>query len=105
MADRGKGRRPYRSPVRERQRAETRAAIVDAAWELFLEQGYATTSITEIASTAGVSPETVYAVFGTKREVLRVVVDTAATGTEGGSVAGAELLEQVQEASDARARV
>ena len=104
MADAGK--RPYRSPQRDRQREETRAAVVDAAWDLFVEQGYAATSIAEIARTAGVSPETVYATFGTKREVLRVVVETASTGVaEGGAVVDAELLERVRAEPDARVRL
>ena len=106
MADRDKGRRPYRSPVRDQQRAETRAAIVGAARDLFLEQGYAKTSIAEMAGAAGVSPETVYAVFGTKREVLRAVVEATATGAdESGAVVDAELLARVREASDARTRL
>jgi AcrR family transcriptional regulator len=105
MVDRDKGRRAYRSPVRDRQRQATRAAVIDGARELFLEQGYAKTSITEIAGAAGVSPETVYAVFGTKREVLRAVVETAATGVEGRAVVDAELLARVRAASDARARL
>jgi len=80
--------------------------MVDAAWDLFVEQGYAATSITEIARTAGVSPETVYAAFGTKREVLRAVVETAATGVaEGGAVVDGELLERVRAEPDARVRL
>ena len=95
--------RTYRSPLRDRQRAETRAAVIDAARDPFVEQGYAATSIAEIARTAGVSPETVYATFGTKRELLRAVVDAAATGVaEGGAVVDAELLERVRAEPDAR---
>jgi len=37
MAKRGKSEaRTYRSPLRERQRAETRAAVIDAARERFV---------------------------------------------------------------------
>src|SRR3954453_5422128 len=105
MVERSK-RRAYRSPVREQQREETRAAVVGAASQLFVELGYAGTSITEIARAADVSPETVYAVFGTKREVLRAVMHTAATGSaEGGEVVDADLLERVRAEPDARARL
>lgn len=105
MVERSKTR-PYRSPVREQQREETRAAVVGAAWQLFVELGYAGTSITEIARAADVSPETVYAVFGTKREVLRAVMHTAATGlAEGGAVVDADLLQRVRAEPDARARL
>ncbi len=97
MAEPVKGARPYRSTLRDRQRAVTRAAVVDAATRLFVEHGYAGTSIATIAAEAEVSPETVYAVFGTKRELLNAVVQAAATGVaEGGAVVEAELLDRVR---------
>ena len=100
------GGRTYQSPLRERQRVQTRAAVIEAACELFVEQGYATTSITQIARAAGVSPETVYTSFGSKREVLRAAVEAAATGVaEGGAVVGPELLERVRAEPDARRRL
>jgi len=107
MAERSKrSARTYRSPLRERQRAETRAAVIDAAQERFVEQGYAATSIAEIARAAGVSAETVYTTFGSKRELLRAVVLAAATGMiEGGMVVGPELLERVRAEPDARRRL
>jgi AcrR family transcriptional regulator len=107
MAGQGKrAGRSYRSPLRERQRAETRAAVIEAAETRFVEQGYAATSIAEIARVAGVSPETVYATFGSKRELLRAAVVAAATGTvEGGMVVGPELLERVRAEPDARRRL
>ena len=47
------------------------------------------------------SPETVYAVFGTKRELLNAVVQAAATGvTEGGAVVEADLLDRVRAEPD-----
>ena len=49
--------------------------MIAAAAERFVEQGYAATSISEIARTAGVSPETVYAAFGSKRDLLRATMD------------------------------
>ena len=79
MAEEVRPRRQYRSSARARQREATRAAIVDAATTSFIENGYATT-IAQIAARADVSPETVYAVFGTKRDVLRAVVELASAG-------------------------
>src|SRR5436190_9121627 len=106
MSDPVKSTRPYRSTLRERQRAATRAAVVDAATELFLEHGYAGTPITRIAEVSGVSPETVYAVFGTKRELLRDTVTVAATSAAGSdAVVGADLLERVRAAPDPRRRL
>src|SRR3954447_4279999 len=106
MSARVKSPRPYRSTLRERQRAVTRAAVVDAASELFLEHGYAGTSIARIAGAAGVSAETVYAVFGTKRELLRQAVSTAVAGALGtGAVVGPSLLERVRAHPDPRGRL
>lgn len=62
--------RPYRSPLRERRAAETRAAILDAAARLFTTDGYVRTRLSDVASAAGVSLATVKLVFGTKPELL-----------------------------------
>lgn len=80
MAEEVKPRRRYNSSARTRQRETTRAAIVDAATAAFIENGYAATTIAQIAARAEVSPETVYGVFGTKRDVLRAVVERASAG-------------------------
>ena len=63
-------KRPYRSPLREAQAAATRTRILDAALDTFLDTGYGGTSVAAIARAAGVSPETVYATFGTKRGIV-----------------------------------
>jgi AcrR family transcriptional regulator len=68
-------KRKYRSPVREQQAAHTRARIVEAAGELFETQGYGRTTVRQIAQAAGVAPDTVYAVFGTKIRVLTALLD------------------------------
>jgi AcrR family transcriptional regulator len=47
-----------------------RAAILDAARELFVHKGYEETTIAEIAQAAGVAVGTVYLYFRNKREVL-----------------------------------
>ncbi|HKY15814.1 MAG TPA: helix-turn-helix domain-containing protein [Microthrixaceae bacterium] len=70
--------RSYRSPTRDERRAATRTAICRAATELFVERGYAATQITAVAEAAGVSAQTVYDNFGTKRDLLRVIVHDAA---------------------------
>lgn len=80
MADEVKPRRQYRSSARARQREATRSAIIDAATAAFIENSYAATTIAQIAAHAEVSPETVYAVFGTKRDVLRTVVEQVSAG-------------------------
>jgi AcrR family transcriptional regulator len=68
-------KRPYRSELRHQQAALTRTAIIDAATELFVSEGYAGTSVRAIAERAGVAADTVYAVFGSKARVLTAVID------------------------------
>ena len=68
-------KRAYQSELRAQQAAQTRAAIVDAAADLFVADGYARTTIKAIADRAGVAPDTVYAAFGTKVRVLTAVID------------------------------
>src|SRR5215210_6488397 len=58
---------------RQRQALETRRLIVDTARELFLERGYAATTIDAIAGKAGVAVSTVYAIFKNKRAILREI--------------------------------
>src|SRR6478735_7304277 len=58
------GSRPYRSPLRDSQVAATRRRVLDAARDLFVEQGYTTTTVAEIAATAEVSAQTIYKSLG-----------------------------------------
>jgi len=66
-----KGR--YHSPRREEQARATQRAILDAAHELFLANGYAGTSIETIADRARVSRQTIYDAFGDKAALLLAV--------------------------------
>ena len=75
-------RRRYSSERRREQAGQTRALVLAAAAELFVERGYQGTSITAIADRARVSPETVYAHFGTKRRLLGELVQRAVRGDE-----------------------
>ncbi len=68
-------KRTYTSPTRERQAAETRARIVEAAARLFQSAGYGRTTIRQIADAAGVAPDTVYTAFGSKIRVLTAIID------------------------------
>ena len=58
---------------RQRQALVTQHVIVDAARELFLEQGYGATTIDAISLKAGVAVSTVYAVFKNKRGILKAI--------------------------------
>jgi AcrR family transcriptional regulator len=73
------------SPWRKQQAAATRRQIALAARRRFSADGYSATTIEAIAIEAGVSPATVYKVFGTKRAMageLLTLVDEQA-GIEG----------------------
>jgi AcrR family transcriptional regulator len=75
-------KRRYESPRRREQARATRRAVLDAARELFVELGYAATTVDAIASRAGVSPETVYSAFKNKRSVLSELLDVSIVGDE-----------------------
>lgn len=53
---------------------EKRTAILNAAGDAFLEQGFDATSVEAIAARAGVSKQTVYSHFETKEALLHAVV-------------------------------
>ena len=75
-------RRRYHSPLRADQAQQTRRRILDAAYDLFAENGYAGTTIVMVAETAGVAPETIYLSVGGKRGLLEGVIDSAIAGDE-----------------------
>lgn len=57
-------------PMAQRKKDEVRAAILDAAFTLFSEQGYSETSIPAIARSAGFSTANVYSYFPSKIDIL-----------------------------------
>jgi TetR/AcrR family transcriptional regulator, regulator of autoinduction and epiphytic fitness len=73
-------KRPYSSARRDAQARETRRSILDAAHDLFVANGYAATTIQAIAEQGGVAVQTVYAVFGSKRELLRQLIERTIAG-------------------------
>src|SRR5688500_12198635 len=82
MADAVKGSRRYHSPRRREQAAQTRAAILDAAEALFVREGYASTTMSAIATEAGVAQKTVYLAFETKSRLLRALWDLRLKGDQ-----------------------
>jgi AcrR family transcriptional regulator len=73
-------RRRYRSELREQQADRTTRAVVEAAHELFVANGWSATGMREVAAAAGVALETVYSRFSSKLGLLRAVIDAAAVG-------------------------
>lgn len=82
MAGVNAAKRRYSSTLRQGQAAATRRAVLDAARELFLAQGYAATTLDEIAARAGVSKPTVFSAVGNKQTVLKEVRDLAIAGDD-----------------------
>ena len=79
-ADPPPARRRYSSGLRQQQARQTREQVLAAAAELFEESGWAGTTVAAIAKRAGVAVETVYSGFGSKKQVLRAVVDFVVVG-------------------------
>jgi AcrR family transcriptional regulator len=74
--------RRYASQVRDEQARRTRRAIVTAAHDLFLAQGYAATTIDGIAQAAHVSRRTVFNSVGGKVALLKLALDWAIVGDD-----------------------
>src|SRR2546421_4978486 len=56
--------------LRERKKQRMREAITRAAHQLFVERGYQTTTLPEIAEAADVSTRTIFAYFPSKEDIL-----------------------------------
>jgi AcrR family transcriptional regulator len=67
---------------RAQQARATRRRIIDQAAKLFIEQGYAATTLDQIATASGVAVQTVYFHFRNKATVLKEAVDLAAVGDD-----------------------
>ena len=74
--------RRYASQVRDEQARRTRRAIVAAAHDLFLAQGYAATTIDGIAEAAHVSRQTVFNSAGGKAALLKLALESAVVGDD-----------------------
>jgi AcrR family transcriptional regulator len=99
-------KRRYDATRRRQAAARTRAAILDAARELFTERGYTATPMTAIADRAGVALDTVYAAVGRKPELARLLIETAISGTSQAIPAEQrDYVKAVQAATDADTKI
>lgn len=75
--------------------APTRERIMDAAWRLFLEQGFAGTTVTQIEGAASLAAGSgsFYRHFRSKEDVLRAVVDREVERINAAREVGPELTE------------
>lgn len=83
MTDENSGvKRPYRQTERARRALETRAKIRSAATRLFLEHGYVSTTMKQIAAEAGIGERTLYDTFPSKSDLYEHVVGVAIASDE-----------------------
>jgi AcrR family transcriptional regulator len=74
-----------RNTVRQREagaaaRLETKRRLLAAAAEEFAAHGYAGATVNQIAGRAGVTVQTLYLAWGSKRELLRAYLEAALSG-------------------------
>ena len=60
----------------------TRAAVVEAARALFLDRGYAATTIEAISDASDTSQPTIYRLFGSKLGILKALLDVSIGGDD-----------------------
>ncbi len=73
MPDRKK--RTYNSQARDTQAAQTKLRILTGAKKLFQAEGFESMTIEKLAGEANVSAPTIYAIFQSKRGILRALMD------------------------------
>lgn len=64
------------------RRKRTRRVVVEAATALFVERGYAATTMADIAAAAGVAVQTLYLAFDGKDRILAAAHDVAIAGDD-----------------------
>jgi TetR/AcrR family transcriptional regulator, regulator of autoinduction and epiphytic fitness len=94
--------RPYDTTNRQRQAAETRRRIFEAAQELFTRDGYVTTTIAAIAAHAGVAVQTVYASAKSKRDILKGILDLAISGEDEVPIQASSRWQEIEAEPDPR---
>jgi AcrR family transcriptional regulator len=67
---------------RERRRLEVRARVLEAAWDLFVSQGYDATTVAEICKHADIAYGTFFNHYAEKQGILRMMADQAITKLE-----------------------
>ncbi len=87
-------RRRYDSSSRREAATLTRQSIINTARRMFLDKGYAATTMPAIAKAAGVALDTVYATVGKKPALFRLLIEMAISGSD--AAVPAEEREYVQ---------
>lgn len=80
MSDPSSDRRSRQAKVGAALRQDTRARLLEAASAEFAASGYAATTVARLATAAGVSVQTLYLAWGSKRELLRGYMEQVLAG-------------------------
>lgn len=75
-------KRNYQTVRRAESARQTRRAVVAAAADLYLRDGFGRTTVDAVARAAGVSRKTVFRSAGGKVELLKLALDWAVTGDD-----------------------
>ncbi len=98
-----KPRRRYDASGRRARAQQTREEIAQTAKRLFLENGYAGTTVTDVAREAKVSPETIYKAFGSKPALLDAAITASIRGdTEGTPLRSRPAIDAIRQEQDPR---
>jgi AcrR family transcriptional regulator len=82
MARGVKAHRPNEGAARQARTRRTWTAVVEAARALFLERGYAATTIEAISDLSDTPQATVYRLFSSKLGILKAVLDVSVVGDD-----------------------
>jgi AcrR family transcriptional regulator len=82
MANDVRRRRSYDGQGGQARTRLARAAVVEAAQALFLDRGYAGTTIEAISDLSDVPPATVYRLFSSKLGILKALLDVSVAGDD-----------------------
>ncbi|HZU80864.1 MAG TPA: helix-turn-helix domain-containing protein, partial [Acidimicrobiales bacterium] len=75
-------KRRYDNSRRQAQARQTRLKVIEAAKQHFVDDGYPATTIEAVADTADVPVPTLYRLFGSKRALLKAVLDISFGGDD-----------------------
>ena len=101
-----KPRRRYDASARQDHARQTRWAVLQAAHRLFLDRGYAATTVAAVAAEAGCSVETVYKAFGGKPGLVKAVFDVSIAGDdEPVAIMQREWVRRIREEPDPRRKL
>jgi AcrR family transcriptional regulator len=82
MARDGEGRRSRDPKAGQARTRLARGAVIQAARALFLERGYAATTVEAISERSDVPPATVYRLFSSKLGILKALLDVSIAGDD-----------------------